>query len=136
MLVYIFESDNYVFILAVLSVMLTVASWIAIRPLAERNLAAYLHALLAISAAGLPILWLVTQAIVNAQPWFSPRYVVPLAGMIFAGAMNAVSLAAERYQAERDRDINYHESRRTAFEAALIPTSIHCLRLGWSRCPA
>ena len=121
-LVYIFESDNIIFILAVLSVMLTVAGWIAIRPLSARNLTAYVNALVAISVAGLPILALVTQAIVNAQPWFSPRYIVPLAGMIFAGAMNAVSLAAERYQAERVRDVSYRDSRRTALEAALIPT--------------
>ena len=78
--------------------------------------------LIAISVSGLPILTLVTQAVVNAQPWFNPRYIVPLAGMIFAGAMNAVSLAAERYQAEIERHCSYTASRRKAFEAALIPT--------------
>ena len=121
-LIYIFESDNYVFIFGVLSIMLSVASAIAIRPLKIKDTRTYLMALFAISISGLPILALVTQAVVNAQPWFSPRYIVPLAGMIFAGAMNAVSLAAERYQAEIDRGATYIQARRQAFEAALIPT--------------
>ena len=121
-LIYIFESDSYVFIISVLAIMLSVASWIAIRPLKTKNSRVYFTALIAISVSGLPILALVTQAVVNAQPWFSPRYIVPLAGMIFAGAMNAVSLAAERYQAENDRGTNYVQARRQAFEAALIPT--------------
>jgi len=121
-LVYIFESDNYVFILTILAIMLGVASWIAIRPLKSRDGRIYLKALIAISIAGLPILALVTQAVVNAQPWFSPRYIIPLAGMIFAGAMNAVSLAAERYQVEIERGNAYIDSRRSAFQASLIPT--------------
>ena len=46
---------------------------------------------------------------------------VPLAGMIFANSMNAVSLAAERFEAERDRDVGYIEARSTALQASLIP---------------
>lgn len=121
-LVYIFESENFVFILTILAIMLGVASWIAIRPLKSRNGRIYLKALISISVAGLPILALVTQGVVNAQPWFSPRYIIPLAGMIFAGAMNAVSLAAERYQVEIERGNTYINSRRSAFQASLIPT--------------
>ena len=41
--------------------------------------------------------------------------------MIFASSMNTVSLAAERFQAEIGRDIDYARARRTAFGAALIP---------------
>lgn len=121
-LVYIFESENFIFILTVLAIMLSVASWIAIRPLKDKDGRTYLKAMIAITVSGLPILALVTQAIIDAQPWFSPRYIIPLAGMIFAGAMNAVSLAAERYQAESGRADSHEESRRSAFEAAMIPT--------------
>ena len=64
---------------------------------------------------------LVSQAVIGIKPWFDPRYMVPLAGMIFAGAMNTVSLAAERLQAEQDKGAPYLEARRTALQAALIP---------------
>ena len=48
-LVYIFETDQPKFIIAVLVIMLTAASWIAIRPLQEKRPHMYLNALGAIS---------------------------------------------------------------------------------------
>ena len=120
-LIYIFETDNWLVIAGVLVVMLTVSSWIATRTLKERTRGDYLKALAAISLGGVLTLILVTQFVIGVEPWFSPRYVVPLAGMIFAGAMNAVSLAADRYEAEMSRDSSYREARRTALQTALIP---------------
>ncbi len=120
-LVYIFEADHWAIIVVVLSIMLTVASWIAIRPLRVRNAHSYLDALAAVTVAGLLTLALVSQVVIGVDPWFSPRYVVPLAGMIIAGSMNAVSLAAERFQAESDRDTPYVDARRVSLQAALIP---------------
>jgi putative ABC transport system permease protein len=75
----------------------------------------------AISIGGLLTLALVTQLVLRVEPWFSPRHVVPLAGMIFAGSMNAVSLAADRFQAEIGRNVSYLEARRIALQTALIP---------------
>jgi len=120
-LVYVFASNQPAFIIAVLVVMLTVASWIAIRPLRDKQPQMYRNSLGAISVGGILTLALVSQLVLDVQPWFSPRYVVPLAGMIFAGAMNAVSLAAERLQAENDRGTPYVEARRIALQASLIP---------------
>jgi len=120
-LVYIFETDQPAFVIAVLLVMLTAASWIAIRPLPEKQLQTYLNSLGAIAVGGILTLALVTQVVIGVEPWFSPRYVVPLSGMIFAGSMNAVSLAAERFQSESDRGAPYAKARRIALHAALIP---------------
>jgi putative ABC transport system permease protein len=120
-LVYIFETDHFAVIAAVLAVMLLAASWIAIRTLDTRTWRAYTNALLAISVSGLSTLALVTQAVLAVEPWFSPRYVVPLAGMIFAGSMNAVSLAADRLQSELAKGMLLPEARTQAFHTALIP---------------
>lgn len=120
-LVYIFSSERPGIIIAVLVIMLLVASWIAIRPVQNKQARVYFNALLAISTASLLTLALVSQLVINVQPWFNPRYVIPLAGMIFAGAMNTVSLAAERMQAETGRGTSHLEARRTALQAALIP---------------
>ena len=120
-LVYIFEAERAEIIVAVLVVMLGVASWISVRPLKLKQPRLYLHALAAISLSGVLILALVSQLVIGVEPWFSPRYVVPLAGMIFAGAMNAVSLAAERLEAERERGTAALEARRVALRASLIP---------------
>lgn len=120
-LVYIFSADQPGIIIAVLTIMLLASSWIAIRPVKEKHPRVYLHALAAIAVGGVLTLGLVSQLVIGVDPWFSPRYVVPLAGMIFAGAMNTVSLAAERMQAEIERNTSYPEARRVAFQAALIP---------------
>jgi putative ABC transport system permease protein len=120
-LIYILESDRPAFIIAVLAIMLCVASWIAIRPLRKKQPRIYLNSLCAISLSGVLMLALVSQVVIRVDPWFNPRYLVPLAGMIFAGAMNAVSLAAERFQSEYERGTAYVEARRIALQASLIP---------------
>ena len=120
-LVYIFDTDAPLLIVAVLVVMLTAASWIAMRPLEEKSIHTYVRTLLAIAIGGVLTLALVTQWVLSVQPWFSPRHVVPLAGMIFAGCMNTVSLAAERMQAELQKGNAFAQARNSAFTAAMIP---------------
>lgn len=120
-LVYIFAADQSWVIIAVLIVMLVAASMIAIRPLADRDSEVWRNALIAIVVSSLSTLVLVTQGVLGVEPWFDPRYVVPLAGMIIAGSMNAVSLAAERYAAEVGRGEAQQTACTTALQAALIP---------------
>lgn len=129
-LVFIFETDDALVVAGVLVLMLSIASWIAIRPVRNKNARTYLHSLLAIGVGGGFTLALVSQAVVGVEPWFSPQYVVPLAGMIFAGAMNAVSLAAERMQSELDKPAEFNAARRVAFQAALIPITNSLLAVG------
>jgi putative ABC transport system permease protein len=120
-LIYIFESDSYWIIAGVLSIMIIVASWIAVRPLGASKRLSWPNSLIAVGVASILILVVVTQAVIGVEPWFSPRYVVPLGGMVVTGAMNAVSLAAERFQTEIARDEILQEARRSAFKTALIP---------------
>ncbi|TDJ09968.1 MAG: ABC transporter permease [Gammaproteobacteria bacterium] len=120
-LVFIFDAEQPGIIILVLAVMLVVASWIAIRPLQDKQPYLFRNALIAIVISGALTLALVTQVVLGIEPWFLPRYMVPLAGMIFANSMNAVSLAAERFEAERDREVGYAEARSAALQASLIP---------------
>ena len=119
-LVYIFDADRPAIVIGVLAVMLIAASWIAIRPVPKQT-GLYRNAFIAIAVAGVLVLALVSQVVIGVEPWFSPRYLIPLAGMIFAGAMNTVSLAAERLFAETGRGVSYRESRRVALQASMIP---------------
>ena len=64
---------------------------------------------------------LITQGVLDLAPWYSPRYLIPLAGMIFAIAMNTVSLAAERFYSEIQRHAKDEQARDIAFRASLIP---------------
>ncbi len=120
-LAYIFETEHPVVVLGVLTVMLSAAAWISLNSIGKQRKDWLVKAALAIGVVGMAVLILVTQAVVAVEPWYAPNYVIPLAGMIFANTMNAVSLAAERFMSEREDGLAYEEARRKAFKAAMIP---------------
>lgn len=122
LLTYIFNINDGRFILLVLTVMLAAACWISLRPIRDAGPQEFVRALAAIFIGGVSTLFLVTELVLDITPWFSPRHVIPLGGMIFAGSMNAVSLAAERYSAERRSGTAILDARRHALHASLIPT--------------
>ncbi|MDN5216160.1 ABC transporter permease [Fulvivirgaceae bacterium BMA12] len=129
-LAYIFESDNALIVVAVLAIMLVSSSWIALRTLKIPRKQLYLKSFVSIAAGGSFILLLVTQGTLNLEPWYLPSYVIPLAGMIFANAMNSVSLAGERLEAETGRNIPYEKARVIALQASLIPITNSLFAVG------
>jgi putative ABC transport system permease protein len=118
---YIFESDSAGIIIMILAVMVFASSWIALGTIPEIRLLLYKHAVLAIVTGGGLTLALISQGVLALDPWFSPQTMIPIAGMIFANAMNSVSLSAERLNAEISRNLPYHEARKIALQSALIP---------------
>ena len=64
---------------------------------------------------------MVVFGVLDLHPWYEPRYLVPIAGMIFANAMNAVSISAERFESEIKREMDYVKARAISYKAALIP---------------
>jgi len=75
--------------------------------------------------------------IIGLDPWYDPRYLIPLAGMIIGNSMTGASLAAERLAAEmKERrgeieaalslgatsHLAARQAVRSAFRAALIPS--------------
>jgi len=129
-LTYIFETDEPVLVVLVVVFMIAMSSWIALRPLTDRGIKPYSIVTIAIGVSGLGVLILVTQIILELPRWFEPRFVIPLAGMIFANSMNTISLAGERFHAERGRGEDYLSARRLAMEAAMIPQINALLAVG------
>ena len=120
-LAYIFEADSSLIVIAVLIIMLASASWISLRTIDIPLKKLFLSSLLAIGVGGVLILILITQFVLEVDPWYQPSYTIPLAGMIFANSMNAISLAGERLGAELSRQVPYIEARNIALKASLIP---------------
>lgn len=118
---YLFEATQAWPVLLVLGVMVLAASWIALGSVAERRHELFWTALFAVVIGGSLNLALVTFGVLGLEPWYLPSKVIPLAGMIFAGSMNSVSLAAERFYSERSRGETPVDARRVAYNAALIP---------------
>lgn len=121
LLAFIFESNSGWITAGVLLVMVMAASWIALGTMPDQRFKLFGYALASIVVAGGLTLLLVTQVVLSLSSWYSPRHVIPLAGMIFATAMNSISLSAERLTAELGRDVEYNEARSIALNAALIP---------------
>ncbi|HEY9190343.1 MAG TPA: ABC transporter permease [Sulfurovum sp.] len=120
-LIYIFASDSPYLVVLVLSVMLVAASIIAMRPLQRQHRSNYLYAFASIFIGGAITLFLVAFGVVELDPWYEPRFLIPIAGMIFANSMNAVSISAERFENEILRESSYREARAISYKAALIP---------------
>ena len=129
-LTYIFETDQPIIVLLVVLFMILMSSWIALRPLQERGIKAFMIVVVSLGLSGLAVLLLISQLIVELPRWYEPSFIVPIAGMIFANSMNTVSLAGERFSIERQRDKNYHEARRIALETAMIPQINALLAVG------
>ncbi|MBL4853511.1 MAG: ABC transporter permease [Robiginitomaculum sp.] len=120
-LLYIFGANNIWILLAVLGVMVLAASWIALRTVKQKRRALFGAVLVAVLLGGVSVLILITQGVLRLSPWYRADIMVPLAGMVFAGSMNAISLAAERYYEERGRNVPIEQARASAFRTAMIP---------------
>ena len=121
-LMYIFETENSLIVIAVLVVMVTVSSWIALGTVKAQRFRLYKQVLVSILVCGGMVLAIVTQGVLQLDPWYLPQYMVPLAGMVFSNSMNTVSLAAERMNAELERQVTFDRARNIAMSAAMIPT--------------
>jgi putative ABC transport system permease protein len=120
-LTHVFESDSAWLVLAVLTVMVSAASWIALRTLPQRRKQLLGDAMLAVVVGGGFTLIIITQCVLDTDPWYNPKLLLPLAGMIFASAMNSISLAGERYYSELDNGHSPAQARISSFKAAMIP---------------
>ncbi len=129
-LAYIFAAESFLIVGLVLTIMLFASSWISLRTMREKKRHFYLKSLLSIAIAGGTILLLMTQVVLEVSPWFSPRHSIPIAGMIFASAVDSISLCAERLEAEMKNGLSYKEARIIAFQASLIPITNSLFAVG------
>jgi putative ABC transport system permease protein len=128
-------STNSLWLLALLvAIMIAVASLIARRNIRAQNFKTYLLFLVCIAVGGTLNLALVLGVVLELENPLDPRYVIPLAGMIYANAMNAISLCAERYEKEREHQ-SMEKARAIAFKASMIPQINSFLAVGFVSLP-
>lgn len=118
---YIFYSDNAGLIVAILFAMVTISCWITLRTLNEYRMLLFKQGFVAILCGGGFTLVVISQGALSITPWYQPQVIIPLAGMIFATAMNSISLSAERMFSEIDNKTPYSLARKHALNAATIP---------------
>ena len=129
-LTFIFELNKAWIILLVLAVMSVAASVISMRNLKNKGLKQYLLAYGIIVLSGGTVLILATQVILSLEPWYMPRYFIPLAGMTFANTMNSLSITSERFESETNQGRSYIEARNKSYKAGLIQVTNSFLAVG------
>lgn len=118
---YLFESDSAWVVALLLLIMVLFSSWIALNNIESPKQPLFKRAFVAILASSFVVLLVITQGVLNLNPWYQAQTLVPLAGMVFANGMNSVSLCGERFFAELSRGEAYINARNIAFKASMIP---------------
>lgn len=116
----IFRSKSPFVAVAVVLFMVAVSSMIALRNFNEKNLINYRNVFISIFIGGTANLLLVLMFVIDIKPIYTPMVMIPLAGMIYANAMNAVAQAAERFESEI-QSTSYEKARLFAFRASMLP---------------
>lgn len=104
-LVWLFNTDRWYFVLGVLLLMTLTATVAATDRQpggahAQRRLRPICFASILVGSA--LTLAYVGAVVVDVAPWYNPRYLIPLFGMIVGNTMNGAALAAERLQWEME----------------------------------
>jgi putative ABC transport system permease protein len=141
----IFALNDPFAVLAIVGVMLTIAAIVARNRIGKKmkGLLPIVWGSLLVSSA-LTLIYIIA-VIVRPDTWYSPQYLIPLAGMILGNAMNGASLAGERLasQISHNRlEIETHlclgatpkqaiaSYRQEAIRVSLIPTLNQMLVVG------
>jgi putative ABC transport system permease protein len=113
----IFAINHPLPVIGLLVIMLLVAAWTAVSRQPLRRLPLYPLTLISLAFGAGVVIFLVVVVIVGARPWYDPRYMIPLGGMILGNAMNSVALGLERLE----RELRQGRRRVEAVRAALTP---------------
>ncbi len=108
----VFDLNRWYWVVLVFLVMTIVAAHAARKrqTIAVRHL--YWTMAVSIALAGVVVLGTLIVGILQVEPWYRPQYVIPLAGIVLASAMNATALTVDRFLAD------LHQNR-TLVEASL-----------------
>jgi putative ABC transport system permease protein len=99
-LAWVFENANVWLVLGVLAMFVVVSAFTAVGR-QDRKLPGLLwHAGISLTTSAALLTVLVTAFVIRVSPWWTPQYLIPLAGMIVSNSMNAAALAIERLRSE------------------------------------
>ena len=137
LLKFIFNSNNPYFIVLVIMIMLGISIITVTGRIDKRTKELpYIVGLSMFAGTGLSV-FILTQLLLNINPWYEPYYLIPIAGMILGNSLTGATLAVERIDSEiksRSAEIEAYlalgaTSRqagsscvKSALKASMIPT--------------
>jgi len=133
----VFGLDSAWAVLALLGAMMAVAAQTVTSRMPDTGLGLLWQVGAALACGTVLTLFFATTVVLAVEPWFAPRYLIPLFGMLLGNSLNGATLAAERIDAEVRRRAPQietllclgassreagAETARAALTAALLPT--------------
>jgi len=147
---FIFDLNSAPAVMALLGAMVVLGAQTASSRLRGKLPGLMRLSLVSVGVTSFLTLAFVTQVVVRVEPWYSPPYLIGLAGMIIGNAMNGSALAAERLIAElalRRREIEVllmlgatprqacDDAVRATVRASLIPPINSLMSVGLVHLP-
>ena len=80
---YIFKQNNPWWTTLMLAFMLSVSAWISLHSVKRDRMEHLKKSVVSLVCGALPVLLLVVIVIIPTTPWYAPRFIIPLAGMVF-----------------------------------------------------
>jgi len=95
-LVYVFESGNAWLVGGIATLMIVLASVEAVRRAGRTYAGVRRDVFLSLLVAAASSMLFVTTLILHTDPWWTPRYLIPLLGMVLGNGLTGISLGLER----------------------------------------
>ncbi len=97
---FVFSINNAALVLAVFGFMTFFAAWTIYSRVKEKEISFFMPVFLSMAISFFTVSFVVTAVIVDVQPWWEPRYFIPMGGMVIGNSMNAIAIALERMLGE------------------------------------
>lgn len=91
-------------VIGMMSFMIVMAGFEAVRRTSRRVPGSYAAGLLAMGTSSLCVALYGILVVVRVDPWYTPQYIVPILGMILGNTLNGISLGLETALEGFDRD--------------------------------
>lgn len=98
----LFEWQTWWLVMLVLALMLVAATQIAVSRVKNRIPGLTFGVFMSLAVSSLAVGFIVVEGVIHAEPWYSARQMIPIAGMIIGNALSAVAVAIDRLLSDLD----------------------------------
>jgi putative ABC transport system permease protein len=130
---WVFALNRWYLVVPVLLVMLLAAARAAIARSERRFPGAYVAAFGSLVLASSLTAFSVTEVVIGVEPWYAPRYVIPLVGMLLGNALNGISLGLDRLLSDlvkKRRAVEARQALGATNWRAVLPWMRDAIRAG------
>ncbi len=105
-LIYLFQYQSWWLVLIVLLIMTLCATQIAVSRVKQSVKGLWLPTFASLLLSAITIAFIVVEGVIQPDPWYSARQLIPIAGMALGNAMSATAVATDRLFADMDSRSN------------------------------